>query len=147
MRDEIKCVLQRRALVGECPRWHPTERALYWVDIYEPSLNRFDPKTGENRRWAMPERIGCFAFRKAGGIIAGMTYGAKKDRALEHFEAAIRLFPESAIARIEYANGLLLLFGKSREAQAVKLYREAAACTPADAMERLDVELARSKLA
>lgn len=75
MMDEIKCVLQRRALVGECPRWHPTERALYWVDIYEPSLNRFDPKTGENRRWAMPERIGCFAFRKAGGIIAGMQSG------------------------------------------------------------------------
>ncbi|HWI38192.1 MAG TPA: SMP-30/gluconolactonase/LRE family protein, partial [Burkholderiales bacterium] len=61
--------------MGECPRWHPTERALYWVDIYEPSLNRFDPKTGENRRWAMPERIGCFAFRKAGGIIAGMQSG------------------------------------------------------------------------
>ena len=75
MRDEIKCVLQRKALVGECPRWHPTERALYWVDIYEPSLNRFDPKTGENRRWVMPERIGCFAFRKAGGIIAGMQSG------------------------------------------------------------------------
>jgi tetratricopeptide (TPR) repeat protein len=84
---------------------------------------------------------------KVGGIIAGMTYGAKKDLALEHFQTAIRLFPESAIARIEYANGLLLLFGKSRQAEAEKLYREAAACAPADAMERLDVELARSKLA
>jgi hypothetical protein len=31
-------------------------------------------------------------------------------------------------------------------AEAEKLYREAAACNPADAMERLDVELARSEL-
>lgn len=84
---------------------------------------------------------------KVGGILASMTYGAKKDLALEHYETAIKLFPEAAIARIEFANGLLLLFGKSRQAEADKLYREAAACKPADAMERLDVELARSKLA
>lgn len=73
--NEVKCVLKRTALVGECPRWHPTEKALYWVDIYEPSLNRFDPETGENRRFLMPERIGCFGFRKSGGIIAGMQSG------------------------------------------------------------------------
>jgi tetratricopeptide (TPR) repeat protein len=81
---------------------------------------------------------------KVGGILASVTYGAKKDLALEHFETALKLFPESAIARIEYANGLLLLFGKSRQADAAKLYRDAAACEPADAMERLDVELARA---
>jgi tetratricopeptide (TPR) repeat protein len=83
---------------------------------------------------------------KVGGILAGVTYGAKKDLAIEHYETAIKLFPESAIAHVEYANGLLLLFGKSRQAEATKLYREAAACKPADAMERLDVELARTKL-
>lgn len=75
MSEAWKCVLRRPALVGECPRWHPTERRLYWVDIYEPSLNCFDPATGENRRWLMPERIGCFAFRKGGGLVAGMQSG------------------------------------------------------------------------
>ena len=39
-----------------------------------------------------------------------------------------------------------MLFGKARMAEAEKLYQEAAACKPADAMERLDVELARSEL-
>ena len=33
-----------------------------------------------------------------------------------------------------------------RVADAEELYKEAAACKPADAMERLDVELARSEL-
>jgi tetratricopeptide (TPR) repeat protein len=83
---------------------------------------------------------------KVGGLVAGVTYGAKKDSALEHFQKAVKLNPDSAIARIEYANGLIMLFGKSRMADAEKLYREAAACKPADAMERLDVELAKSEL-
>jgi len=83
---------------------------------------------------------------KVGGIVAGMTYGAKKDSALEHFQKALKLNPDSAIARIEYANGLIMLFGKARMTEAERLYQEAAAHKPADAMERLDVELARSEL-
>lgn len=83
---------------------------------------------------------------KVGGIVAGMTYGAKKDSALEHFEKALKLFPESPIAHIEYANGLLLLFGKEKIGDAQKLYEKAAKAKPADAMERLDVELAKSEL-
>ena len=83
---------------------------------------------------------------KVGGLVAGMTYGAKKDSALEHFQKALKLIPDSAIARIEYANGLIMLFGKTRMAEAEKLYKDAAVCKPADAMERLDVELARSEL-
>jgi len=83
---------------------------------------------------------------KVGGIVAGVTYGAKKDSAIEHFERALELNPDSAIARIEFANGLLMLFGKSRIADAEKLYKDAAKSTPADAMERLDVELAKSEL-
>jgi hypothetical protein len=43
---------------------------------------------------------------KVGGIVAGVTYGAKKDSAIEHFERALELNPDSAIARIEFANGL-----------------------------------------
>jgi tetratricopeptide (TPR) repeat protein len=83
---------------------------------------------------------------KVGALVAGMTYGAKKDSALEHFQKALKLNPDSAIARIEYANGLILLFGNERLADATTLYEQAAACKPADAMERLDVELARSEL-
>jgi len=85
-------------------------------------------------------------INKVGGLVAGMTYGAKKDSALEHFQKAVKLNPESAIARIEYANGLILLFGKSRIDEATTLYEEAAAMKPMDAMERLDVGLAQAEL-
>jgi tetratricopeptide (TPR) repeat protein len=83
---------------------------------------------------------------KVGGIVAGVTYGAKKDSAVEMYERAIKLNPDSPIARVEFANGLLMLFGKSRIADAEKLYKEAARIAPADAMEKLDVELARAEL-
>ncbi len=83
---------------------------------------------------------------KVGGLVAGVTYGAKKDSALEHFQKALKLNPESAIARIEYANGLLMLFGKGKIDEATRLYEEAAAQKPADAMERLDVEHAKAEL-
>lgn len=83
---------------------------------------------------------------KVGALVGGMTYGAKKDAAVEHFKKALKLNPDSAIARIEYANALATMFGEARLKEAEKLYNEAAKCKPADAMERLDVELAKSEL-
>lgn len=86
-------------------------------------------------------------INKVGGMIGGLTYGASKEAAVKHYETALKLNPRSAIARIEYANGLVMIFGDSRMKQAVKLYEEAAAADPADAMEWLDVEAAREELA
>lgn len=83
---------------------------------------------------------------KVGAMIGGLTYGAKKEAALKHYETALKLAPDSAIARIEYANGLVMLEGKKGLARAEQLYAEAAACEPLDAMERLDVELAKTEL-
>ena len=84
---------------------------------------------------------------KVGALVGGMTYGAKKDSALEHFQRALKLNPASAVAHIEYANGLIMLFGKARLDEATQLYEAAAACKPADAMERLDIERAKAELA
>jgi len=83
---------------------------------------------------------------KVGAMIGGLTYGAKKDTALKMYKEALKLNPASAIARIEYANGLVMLEGKKALKEAEKLYAEAAECEAADAMEKLDVELAREEL-
>ena len=79
-------------------------------------------------------------------MVGGLTYGAKKDESVKHFIAAIKLNPDSAIARIEYANALVMMFGKSKLDEASKLYEDAAAGKPLDAMERLDVELAKAEM-
>ena len=83
---------------------------------------------------------------KVGAMLAGLTYGAKKEAAYQHFNNALTLNPDSAVARIEYANALVMLDGKKKMAEAVALYEAAAAMQPADALERLDVELAKDEL-
>lgn len=83
---------------------------------------------------------------KVGAMIGGLTYGAKKEEGLKFYKKALELNPDSAIAHVEYANGLIMLEGKKKMDTAVKLYEQAAACEPMDAMERLDVELAKEEL-
>ena len=83
---------------------------------------------------------------KVGAMVGKLTFGASKELAVRHFESALKLAPDSAIACIEYANALVMLFGPSKMDQAVKLYQKAAATTPVEAMELLDVELAKSEL-
>lgn len=86
-------------------------------------------------------------IEKVGSVVAGLTYGAKRDEALRHFREALALNPGSAIARIEYARGLVMLGGRGKAAEALALCEEAAASTPHDAMERLDIERARQEIA
>jgi hypothetical protein len=76
-----------------------------------------------------------------------MTYGAKKDTGMALFREALKLNPGSAIAMMEHANGMVMLEGDKRMKEATRLYEQAAASKPMDAMERLDVELAKAELA
>ena len=82
---------------------------------------------------------------KLGGLL-GLTQGASKDAGLKMFKQAIQLNPASAIARVEYAQGLVMLEGDKKTRDAEKLYAEAAACKAMDAMERLEVEMAKAEL-
>jgi tetratricopeptide (TPR) repeat protein len=80
------------------------------------------------------------------GSLLGRTQGASKDQGLLMYKTALKLNPSSAIAMVEYANGLVMLEGDKKMKEAEKLYADAAAFDPADAMERLDVEMAKAEL-
>ena len=82
---------------------------------------------------------------KVGSLLA-LSQGATRVAGLTHYQAALKLHPESAIAMIEYANGLVMLEGEKRMAEATRLYERAAACEPLDAAERLDIEMAKAGL-
>ena len=83
---------------------------------------------------------------KIGALVGKLTYGANKDAAVEHYEKAIKLNPGSPIAHIEYANGLLMLFGDKEEDKAVKLYEKASKMKAKDAMDVLDIAMANNEL-
>jgi tetratricopeptide (TPR) repeat protein len=78
-----------------------------------------------------------------GALIAGLTYGARKDDCYKAFQKGLALDPGSAIGRIEYAHALVILEGKKKITEVAALYREAAALKPQDATEWLDVEAAK----
>ena len=80
------------------------------------------------------------------GKLLGKTQGADSATGLKMFKEALKLNPTSAIGMVEYANGLVMLEGDKKMKEAEKLYADAAACTPMDAMERLDVEMAKAEL-
>jgi len=80
------------------------------------------------------------------GSLLGRTQGASKDAGIAAYKTALKLNPTSAIAMVEYANGLVMLEGDKKMKEATKLYEDAAASEPMDAMERLDVEMAKAEL-
>jgi tetratricopeptide (TPR) repeat protein len=80
------------------------------------------------------------------GKLLGRTQGADAAAGLKLYKEALKLNPASAIAKIEYANGLVMLEGDKKMKEAEQLYADAAAAQPLDAMERLDVEMAKAEL-
>ena len=80
------------------------------------------------------------------GKLLGRTQGADAATGLKMFQQALQLNPGSAIAMVEHANGLVMLEGDKRMKEAEALYAKAAACKAADAMERLDIEMAKAEL-
>jgi L-arabinonolactonase len=69
------CVLDCRATYGESPLWHEQEQVLYWIDVGTPSIHRFDPSTGVNETWRMPEPIGALAFADDGRVVVALKSG------------------------------------------------------------------------
>lgn len=48
--------------LGENVLWHDAEQAIYWIDIEKAEVLRYHPQSSALTRYALPERIGSFAF-------------------------------------------------------------------------------------
>jgi sugar lactone lactonase YvrE len=72
---QAELVLDARNAVGESPVWHAAEQALYWVDIPERRLYRWQAAGGGVRHWSAPEMLGCIAPHAAGGWLCAMETG------------------------------------------------------------------------
>ena len=94
--------------------WVGTDRASRWPRRWRRasaarSRTHFPPRSSSRphtpMRTSPSERTRPRSSTRSGALVAGMTYGAKKDSAIEHFQKALKLNPDSAIGRIEYGNG------------------------------------------
>ncbi len=72
---QVDCVVKGNDLLGECTLWCDREQVLWWVDSRGPSLNRWDPRDGGVKTFALPSVVGSVAFRESGGMIAALQSG------------------------------------------------------------------------
>ena len=63
------------ATLGEGPVWIAGEAALWFVDIKQKKLHRFDPDAGRLASWDAPAQIGWILPAEDGGLIAGLQHG------------------------------------------------------------------------
>jgi sugar lactone lactonase YvrE len=61
--------------VGEGPVWDVAEQALYYVDILDKKVMRWDPASDDLRGWDVPDMIGSMALRESGGAIVALPDG------------------------------------------------------------------------
>ena len=83
---------------------------------------------------------------KVGSLIGSMAYGANKEVGMKLYQDALQLNPNCANSMLEYAHALVLMEGEKRLGESTLWLEKAAACQPADAMERLDVQAAMMEL-
>ena len=107
---DCEVVMDYTAETGESPVWSVPEQVLYWIDIQQPGLHRFDPATGQDRQWLLPDEIGCFAVhgdssRAILGLRTGLYEldlhtGALRQIARAPFDSSLFRFNEGACDRM-----------------------------------------------
>lgn len=75
MHYQSRCVWEAKATLGEGPIWLSSERSLWFVDIKQQRIHRFDPATTAARSWDAPAQPGFLAPLRAGGFLVGLQSG------------------------------------------------------------------------
>ena len=72
---EVRVAVASAALLGESPFWHPRERALYYCDIPDRKLQRFDPASGALLHWDFDTDLASCAPCVDGRLLLAMRDG------------------------------------------------------------------------
>ncbi|MGD2163240.1 MAG: SMP-30/gluconolactonase/LRE family protein, partial [Anaerolineales bacterium] len=61
--------------LGEGPRWHPGENALYWVDIEKGEIHTLELDELKHDVHNVETSVGCLAFRDVSGLVLATGKG------------------------------------------------------------------------
>jgi sugar lactone lactonase YvrE len=75
-----KVVWDLAAELGEGPVWVQRDEALWFVDIKQHQIHRYEPASGGKRSWEAPEQVGFILPAERGGFVVGLQSG------LYHFD-------------------------------------------------------------
>jgi D-xylono/L-arabinono-1,4-lactonase len=76
---EPELIADYQCITGEGPLWHPQEKRVYWVDIPQCRLFRYEPATGKHEQvYQGPEgdALGGFTIQEDGALLLFMARGA-----------------------------------------------------------------------
>ena len=91
-----ECVAPTGCTLGTGPLWSPSEGLLWWVDTRRAKLHRYNPKTGNTRRYDLPIKASALVLRKGGLLLAGDREIGWYDPATEAYERLATLDGEPA---------------------------------------------------
>jgi D-xylonolactonase len=73
---ELELVANFECVTGEGPLWHPDEQCVYWTDIPQGKLFRYEPKSGKSEQVYSGEQVGGFTIQEDGSLLLFMARGA-----------------------------------------------------------------------
>ena len=91
MKPEI--VADFQCETGEGPIWHEAEQRLYWVDIPQSRLFRYDPASGDSEMFDTGEPVGGFTVQEDGALLLFMARGAVRTWRDGEFQTVIEEIP------------------------------------------------------
>lgn len=79
MSNQVECLWQVDALLGEGPVWVAEQNRLYFVDLKGHQLHAYDAAGGQHRSWNMPGYFCWLIARRDGdGFMAGLGDGVAR---------------------------------------------------------------------
>lgn len=60
-------------LLGECPLWDATTQSLYWTDARRHLVRQYQPGTGHQAQWTLPQEVGSIALCESGQLLVALV--------------------------------------------------------------------------
>lgn len=92
--SEAICVAPTSCVLGNGPVWSPSEGFLWWTDLRKAKLHRFNPLTGNTRRYDLPIRASALGLSKGRLLMAGDLQIGLYDPETEDYQRLLEL-PET----------------------------------------------------
>ncbi|MET0179382.1 MAG: SMP-30/gluconolactonase/LRE family protein [Novosphingobium sp.] len=104
MADRVRNVWRGGATLAEGPVWDAANDVVWFVDIKQRRVHRFDPRSGAVTGWAAPTQVGWVLPAADGGLLAGLQTGlARFDPATGRFDHLADVEPENPGNRLNDA--------------------------------------------
>ncbi|KHE67686.1 SMP-30/gluconolactonase/LRE family protein, partial [Halobacillus sp. BBL2006] len=71
----VELIVDSKSLLGEGPTWDREKELLYWVDILQKEIHRYDPAQHENTTIEIGQSPGAIAPRESGEVVLALENG------------------------------------------------------------------------